>query len=93
MFSANASPNITVDAVFNVTVGQLGILHVSTFDQDGDNVEVTLKTEVPEGATFENNVFTWTPKNMNPMNITYVLEYYIIYHACVLTHLFLLMFD
>jgi len=83
MFSANASPNITVDAVFNVTVGQQGILNVNTFDQDGDDVNVTLKTELPEGATFVNNVYTWTPKNMNPMNISYVPEYHSIYHACL----------
>jgi len=79
--------------VFNVTVGETGILNVNTFDQDGDVVTVVVKTDLPDGATFENNVFTWTPKNMNRVNISYVLEYHKIYHAGLLTHLFLLMFD
>jgi len=56
--------------VFNVTVGETGILNVNTFDQDGDVVTVVVKTDLPDGATFENNVFTWTPKNMNRVNIS-----------------------
>lgn len=74
LIAANASPNITVDAaVFNVTVGQINILRVSTFDQDKDIVTLSLNSTFPQGATWENSVFTWTPANMEPVNITYVI--------------------
>ena len=71
--SANASPNITVDVVFNVTVGEINSLSLTTVDQDGDTVKVTLESMLPDGATFENNVYTWAPTNMDVVNISYVL--------------------
>ena len=70
--SANASPNITVDVVFNVTAGKVNTLTLTTVDPDGDTVNVTLTSTLPHGATFENNVYTWTPTNMEPANISYV---------------------
>ncbi|KAK2173006.1 hypothetical protein NP493_911g00016 [Ridgeia piscesae] len=69
--SSNASPNITVDVVFNVTVGEINSLSLTTVDQDGDTVKVTLESMLPDGATFENNVYTWTPTNMDVVNISF----------------------
>ena len=74
MLTANGSPNITVASVFNVTVGQEHTLSVSTFDPDGDVVTVDLTSTLPDGATWQNNDFVWSPANMNPINITYVLH-------------------
>ena len=72
MFAANASPTITVDTTFNVTVGQQSVLKVTTFDKDGDSVSVTLDSVLPPGAIFVNNTFTWTPVDLEPANISYV---------------------
>ena len=69
---ANASPNITVDGVFNVTAGKVNTLTLTTDDPDGDPVNVTLTSTLPVGATFENNVYTWTPTSMELANISYV---------------------
>ena len=71
--SANASPNITVDVVFNVTVGEINSLNFTAVDQDGDTVNVTLESMLPDGAIFENNTYTWTPTNMDVVDISYVL--------------------
>ena len=70
--AANASPNITVDKTFNVTVKQENILTVTHFDADGDTVTVTANTDGPDGATFADGVYKWTPSNMDPVNISYV---------------------
>ena len=70
--SANASPNITVDVVFKVTAGKTDALTLTTFDPDADTVNVTLTSTLPDGATFENNVYTWTPTSMEAINISYV---------------------
>ena len=67
--AANASPNVTVEAVFNATVGMENILAVSAFDPDGDEVTITPESS-PDGATFDGGVFKWTPVNMEPMNIS-----------------------
>ena len=75
MFTANASPTITVDTTFNVAVGQQSVLRVITFDQDGDDVIVTLDSVLPPGAIFVNNTYTWTPVNLEPANISYVHPY------------------
>ena len=87
---ANASPNITVDKIFNVTGGQQNILTVTTFDQDGDTVTVTLDSTLPVGATFVDSIYTWTPSNMEPVNISCVLHttcymctYYILHKVWV----------
>ena len=72
LFSANASPNITVDVVFNVTVGEANSLILTTYDLDGDIVNVALESMLPDGATFDNNVYTWTPTSMDVVNISYV---------------------
>jgi len=69
-FSANASPNITVDAVFKVTVNTVNILKVAVFDQDGDTVSVTLLSDLPGGASFKDKTYTWTPTSMDPVNIS-----------------------
>ncbi|KAK2171616.1 hypothetical protein NP493_1050g00004 [Ridgeia piscesae] len=70
--SSNASPNITVDVVFNVTVGEINSLNFTASDQDGDTVKVTLESILPDGATFDNNVYTWTPTNMDVVNISFL---------------------
>ena len=75
LVSANASPNITVDVVFNVTVGEINSVTLTTVDQDGDPVKVKLESMLPDGATFENNVYKWTPTNMDVVNISYVSVY------------------
>ncbi|KAK2167799.1 hypothetical protein NP493_1260g00002 [Ridgeia piscesae] len=69
--TANASPNITIDGVFNVTVGEANALMLTTTDQDGDIVNVTLESRLPDGATFKNNVYTWTPASMDVVNISF----------------------
>ena len=58
----------------NATVGQEYVLTVVTSDQDGDVVTLTLDSALPDGATFANGVYTWTPANMDAMNITYVVN-------------------
>ncbi|KAK2178081.1 hypothetical protein NP493_563g01009 [Ridgeia piscesae] len=68
---ANASPNITVSTVFNVTVGQDNALTVNTSDPNGDMVTVNLTSHLPEGASFIRGVYTWKPANMEPMNISF----------------------
>ena len=70
---ANASPNITVDKIFNVTVGQETTLTVTTFDADGDTVTVTENTNGPKDASFTGGEYKWKPTNMDPVNISYVL--------------------
>ncbi|KAI0233186.1 Mucin-like protein [Lamellibrachia satsuma] len=69
--TANASPNITVDKVFNVTVGQVNVLTVNTSDPDGDTVTVKLESTEPNGANFKDGVYIWKPVNMEPMNISF----------------------
>ena len=70
-YAANASPNITVSTVFNVTVGQYNVLTVNTSDPNGDTVSVNLTSHLPDGAKFTRGVYTWKPANMEPMNISY----------------------
>ena len=67
--AANASPNITVETVFNATVGMESILSVGAFDVDGDEVTIKLESS-PDGATFDGSIFKWTPVNMEPVNIS-----------------------
>ena len=74
IFAANASPNITVDKTFNVTVGKEHTLTVNTFDSDGDAVAVNLDSILPDGATFKDGEYKWTPTNMDLVNISYVLR-------------------
>ena len=85
MFSANGSPNITVDSVFNVTVGQENVLTVTTSDPDGDDVTVSLNSTRPEGATWEHNTYKWTPVDMEPVNISYVLFYFFCFIMTTIT--------
>ena len=72
--AANASPNITVEAVLNVTLGVESNLAVSAFDPDGDDVTVTMDSG-PHGATFDGDVFKWIPTSMESVNISYVFCY------------------
>ncbi|KAK2190852.1 hypothetical protein NP493_66g04024 [Ridgeia piscesae] len=67
---SNASPNITVEAVLNATLGVESNLTVSAFDPDGDDVTVTMDSG-PRGATFDGDVFKWTPTNMESVNISF----------------------
>ena len=69
--AANASPNISVDAVLNATLGAESSLTVSKFDPDGDEVTVTLDSP-PDGATFDGVTFKWTPVTLKPVKISYV---------------------
>ena len=68
---------ITASNVFNVTVGQDNALTVSASDPDGDTVNITLVSNAPVGASFTGGVFKWNPVNMEPINISYVLESHI----------------
>ncbi|KAK2160812.1 hypothetical protein NP493_1626g00009 [Ridgeia piscesae] len=68
---SNASPNITVDKTFNVTVDQENTLTVTHFDADGDTVTVKQNTDDPDGASFNNDIYKWTPTNMDPVNISF----------------------
>ena len=75
IFTANASPNISVDAVvIDATVGVESNLTVSVFDPDGDEVTVTLDSTLA-GASFDGGVFTWTAVNREAVNISYVSCY------------------
>ena len=58
----------------NVTVNETSSLVVNVTDPDGDSVSLTLRTDTPPGASFDNltGVFTWTPVGTTPVNITYV---------------------
>ncbi|KAK2190867.1 hypothetical protein NP493_66g06051 [Ridgeia piscesae] len=67
---SNASPNITVEAVLNATLGVESNLTLSAFDPDGDDVTVTMDSG-PRGATFDGDVFKWTPTNMESLNISF----------------------
>ncbi|KAI0237078.1 Mucin-like protein [Lamellibrachia satsuma] len=71
LLAANASPNITTDYVFNVTVGQVNTLTVTTSDPDEDTVTVTLDSTLAKGATWHNNVYAWTATNMEPVKISF----------------------
>ena len=69
--SANNVPRIEVAAVMNVTVGKETRLEIDTSDADDDAVTLTLETDLPTGATFNDiSLLKWTPVNMNPVNIT-----------------------
>ena len=72
LITANGIPRIQVVNTFNVTVGVTGTLAVATSDPDGDKVDLQLRTPLPSGASFDNNtgVFTWTPTDMSPVNIS-----------------------
>ena len=63
-FTENSPPNITGDAVFNVTVGQLSIYPFEVVDNG--NFTVRIDGEQPEGSTLVDNgggqyTFQWTP--------------------------------
>ena len=47
---------------------------MSAFDPDGDDVTVTMDSG-PRGATFDGDVFKWTPTNRESLNISYVFCY------------------
>ena len=91
LFPANGSPQIKVQTVFNVTVGEESSLTVNVTDPDGDVVSMTLRTDLPNGATFDNvtGVFTWTPSDTTPVNITY--EYIHCLTKCL--KVYFIMFD
>ena len=69
---ANGSPRIQAVAIFNVTVGVSRSMTVTTTDPDGDSVNLQLITTLPTGASFDNvtGVFTWTPGDVTPVNIS-----------------------
>ena len=85
MFSANGSPNITVHSVFNVTVGKENILTVTTSDPDGDVVIVSLNSTLPPKATWNDDTYTWTPVDMEPVNISYALFYFFCFIMTTIT--------
>ena len=55
-----------------MTVGEMSTFTVNASDPNGDNVTLTLRTDLPPGATFDNHtgVFNWTPVDTNPVNIS-----------------------
>lgn len=69
IIAANASPNITVETVFNATLHVESNLTVSAFDPDGDDVTITMDS-IPHGASFDGDVLKWTPTNMESVNIS-----------------------
>ena len=72
LLTANNSPRINVTSSFNVTVGVKSSFTVIVTDPEGDTVTLTLRTDLPSGATFDNQtrVFTWTPVDTTPVNIS-----------------------
>ena len=72
LFTANENPTINVTSTFNVTVGDKSTLTVIVKDPEDDKVSLTLRTDLPSGATFDNGtgIFTWTPADTNPVNIS-----------------------
>ena len=63
-YTENSPPNITGDAVFNVTVGQLNIYTFSV--ADNGNFTVRIDGDQPEGSSLVDNgggmyTFRWTP--------------------------------
>ena len=70
--SANSSPVIAVSSVLNATIDKEVTLHVTTSDKDGDEVTLSLQSELPAGATFDekNGIFKWTPRNLERVNIS-----------------------
>ena len=70
--SANTSPKIIVNSVFNVTVDTESTLTVTTSDAEDDVVKLTLDSTLPDDATFDaaTGVFTWTPASADAVNIT-----------------------
>ena len=72
LLTANESPTMNVTSTFNVTVGDKSTLTVIVTDPEDDKVSLTLRTELPPGANFNNEtgIFTWTPADTNPVNIS-----------------------
>ena len=72
LVTVNDSPQISVPSTFNVTVSEMSTLTVNASDPNGDNVALTLRTDLPPGATFDNytGVFMWTPVDTTPVNIS-----------------------
>ena len=70
--SANSSPVITVSSTLNATIGQKVTLHVTTSDKDGDDVTLSLQSELPAGASFDatSGTFKWTPRSLERVNIS-----------------------
>ncbi|KAI0230808.1 hypothetical protein LSAT2_018833 [Lamellibrachia satsuma] len=70
---ANENPHISVTSSFNVTVSVESSLTVVTTDPENDTVTLTLRTDLPSGATFDSQsgVFTWTPDDTTPVNISF----------------------
>ena len=70
--SANTSPKIIVNSVFNVTVDTEATLTVTTSDAEDDIVTLTLESSLPDGANFNaaTGEFTWTPSSADAVNIT-----------------------
>ena len=70
--TANENPRINVTSSFNVTVGVESSLTVIATDPEGDKVTLTLRTDLPSGAIFDSQtgVFTWTPIDTTPVNIS-----------------------
>ena len=72
LLTANESPTMNVTSTFNVTVGEESSLTVIVTDPEGDKVSLTLRTDLPSGANFNNGtgIFSWTPADTNPVNIS-----------------------
>ena len=70
--SANSSPVIIVSSTLNATIDKDVTLHVTTSDKDGDDVTLSLQSELPAGANFDakSGIFKWTPGSMEPVNIS-----------------------
>ena len=70
--SANSSPVIAISSALNATIDQEVTLHVTTSDKDGDDVTLSLQSELPAGATFDasSGTFKWKPRNLERVNIS-----------------------
>ena len=56
----NSAPVITPLGSFEINEGELLSFEVTAFDEDDDELEYFVE-DLPEGATFEENIFSWTP--------------------------------
>ncbi len=68
----NHSPWILGPTAINVTIGQQVSVTLIGGDQDGDNVTVTLVTDLPANAAYFqwNSTLVWTPSSLAEESIT-----------------------
>ena len=73
--SNNAVPQFDIIEDANVAAGELISFIVSASDTDGDEL-VYLAAGLPDGATFNEQAFTWTPEQEGEYSITFCVSDY-----------------